>query len=180
VIESGLAARTRRRHHQVTQLLEQGHTLRQICRQLGLSRGTVRRFARAEDVEDLVPSQRHSGRVSILAPYVEYLQRRFAEGVTNAATLYAEIHALGYRGSGPLVRRYLQPLRTGATPPPRTAALTTRSISSLLLRHPDDLDETEQRQQAHVRACCRHLDRLAEHVSVRRLPELCGRAVRCR
>jgi hypothetical protein len=56
--EIGLGARTRDRHRTVHDLLAAGHTIRQICRQLSLSRGTVRRFGRAENAEDLLRGQR--------------------------------------------------------------------------------------------------------------------------
>src|SRR4030095_8409234 len=92
--DAGLSARTRDRHRRVHDLLAAGYTIRQICHQLDLARGTVRRFARTADVADLLRGQRHSSTVSVLAPFVEHLQQRWAEGITNAATLLAEIRAL--------------------------------------------------------------------------------------
>jgi transposase-like protein len=164
--EGGLTVRTRQRHQRVHELLDQGLTIREICRQLELSRGTVRRFARADQVEDLLTGRRHSDRASDLAPFTEHLHHRWADGVTDAATLHAEIRALGYRGAASTVRAYLRPLRNGGLPRSlRPTALTAREITSLLLRHPDDLDDTERQQHQHVRASCPHLDRLSEHVS---------------
>jgi transposase len=42
--------------------------------------------------------------------------------------------------------------------------LTTRQLTSLLLRHPDNLDTDEQRQLQHTRSYCEHLDQAARHV----------------
>jgi hypothetical protein len=41
-------------------------------------------------------------------PYAEYLKKRFQEGCRNAALLYREIKAQGYRGGSATVRRLLR------------------------------------------------------------------------
>jgi hypothetical protein len=53
-----LVARTEHRHNQVRTLRQEGKTIRAIMRDLGLSRGTVRRFVRADHVDDLVAKPR--------------------------------------------------------------------------------------------------------------------------
>jgi len=165
--EAGLAARTRDRHRSIHELLAAGNTLRAVCRQLNLSRGTVRRFARATNVEELLRGRRHSSRISDLATFVEHLHQRWAEGVTNAATLWTEIRALGYTGASTKVRAYVRPWRTGHPPtraPKPTKALTTRHVTGLLVRDPDTLDLDEQQQRVAVLHACPDLDRLAGHV----------------
>ena len=104
-----LATRTRERHAAVHELLAQGRTISYISRTLPLDRKTVRRFARAADVHDLLPTTR-TGR-SLLDEYAPYLRERVAGGCVDAAVLTREITVFGYRGSTKTVRRFLQPLR---------------------------------------------------------------------
>jgi transposase len=165
--DTGLAARTNDRHRAVHELLAAGQTLREICRKLNLSRGTVRRFARAEDVEELLRGQRHSSRISALDPFVEHLRQRWADGVTNASALWKEIRAFGYTGASTKVRSYVRPWRTGQTSDPGPTppkALTTRHVTGLLVRDPNTLDTDEQQQRAAVLHACPDLERLAGHV----------------
>ncbi|MDF3313910.1 ISL3 family transposase, partial [Rhodococcus sp. T2V] len=103
-------------HHRRRPLLSQGRTISYIARTLPLDRKTVRRFARAADVQDLLPTTR-TGR-SLLDEYAPYLRERVAGGCVDAAVLTREITAFGYRGSAKTVRRFLQPLRTAHTAPP--------------------------------------------------------------
>jgi transposase len=109
-----------------------------ISQTLRLDRKTVRRFARAGSVAELLTA--HPTRGSVLDDYVAHLQQRWAAGVTDAVALTAEITALGYRGSVKTVRRYLQPLRIGATAAPRPPTPpTVREVTGWLTRHPDSL-----------------------------------------
>jgi transposase len=159
-----LVPRTRQRYEQVQTLLAQGMTIRSIQRTLGLARGTVRRFARAVTVDELL-AKPHTGRPSILDEHLDYLHARWNDGVTNATVLFAEIRARGYRGTAATLRTYLQPLRAATRPvtaPPRPPKV--RTITAWLLRHPDRLDADDRAALAEVRAACPHLDALARHV----------------
>lgn len=49
-----LVPRTRSRYQQVHASLAEGHSIRKITRRLGLTRGAVRRFARATTVDDFL------------------------------------------------------------------------------------------------------------------------------
>jgi transposase len=158
-----LVARTQHRHEQVRTLRQEGKSIRAIMRDLGLSRGTVRRFARADHVDDLL-AKPHAGRPSILDGYLDYLHRRFNEGATGTQ-LFTEIRALGYRGSAATLRTYLRPFRATRTAPPAPRPPKVRKIVTWLMRHPDHLDSEDRASLAAVWAACPHLDALAAHVT---------------
>jgi hypothetical protein len=133
-------------------------------RQLGLARGTVRRFARASNVDEIL-AKPHPKRPRILDDHADYLRERLAAGVTNAVTLFAELRERGYRGSTTTLRTYLRPLRAAAgRPPAPRRPPKTRQLTSWILTHPDRLDDND-REHAQARAACPHLDALATHVS---------------
>jgi transposase len=133
-------------------------------RELGLVRGTVRRFARAASVEELV-AKPLEGRVSILDAFKPYLHERWNAGITNMLQLHREIQEQGYHGGYQPVRTYLGAFRAGSGAPPVSAPPKTRRISTWILRRPDSLDADEHAQLADIRVRCPDLDRLATHVT---------------
>lgn len=156
------ADRTRARHASVHSLLEAGHSLRSVQRQLGMAWHTVKRFADAAKPEDLFTGQ-WQNRSSVLDDYKPYLDDRWNEGVTNAWKLWEEIVPLGYKGSYQRVRAYLREKRT--SPRPVTARPPSpRAVAGWILRHPDTLAEPEQVQLKTVRTNCPELDALTRHV----------------
>ena len=159
-----LAIRARERHEAIHDLLAQGRNYTQISEMLGLTRHTVRKFARAATAGQVVtgPSPR-SSRLDRFAPY---LQQRWDQGCTDAAQLFAEIQAKGYSGSKRSVRRYLQPLRAALTtpvlpPPPPTVREVTRWITS----HPDHLTDEETAKLSQVKARSVQLNATAGHIT---------------
>jgi transposase len=151
---------------QVQALRAQGKGIKAIARELGLARETVRRFARAEHLDDLLATAHIGARPSILDPYIDYLHQRWAEGATSATELFTEIRAAGYSGSYGTLRDYLRPFRALLTPPPTTPRPPkVRHITSWLLRHPDELSADDQLRLKEIRAGCPHLDALADHVT---------------
>jgi transposase len=131
---------------------------------MGLDRATVRRFARAGSVDELLVKA--TSRESRLDEFKPYLHQRWNDGITDAAVLHAELRERGWAGSVQTVRRYLAPFRkTSATAAPPPAVPKTRQITKLLLTRPDHLDSDEQEQLAGIRAQCPHLDALAGHVT---------------
>ncbi|TDC17841.1 ISL3 family transposase [Actinomadura bangladeshensis] len=169
-----VAARTRQRHAAVHALIDQGRSRQQIARELGLSRNTVRRFARAADPDDLLVHTGTGRRTKELAAYDAYLRRRWGQGCTNAAQLYQELRSQGYRGAATTVRQYLQPWRTAppaapSTTPPaapvRHRATTVRQATGWFLRHPAHLDPGDQHRLDALCAASPQLNALRTHVS---------------
>lgn len=143
--EQRLVVRTRERYTAVQQLVSKDVSLSAIGRKLSLDRRTVRRFARASEVEELLTTA--ESRTSLLDEFKPYLHQRFHAGCTDAARLTREIMKLGYRGSDKTVRRYLQPLRdadTALTLPP--IAPTIRQVTGWLTRRPDRLTDDDRTQ----------------------------------
>ncbi|MFV9452214.1 ISL3 family transposase [Rhodococcus sp. NM-2] len=142
-IDGRLVTRTRERHAAVRQLASQGMSISAIGRKLSLDRRTVRRFARATEVEELLTKA--ESRASLLDEFKPHLHERFNAGCTDAARLTREIALLGYRGSDKTVRRYLQPLRSARDPlPSGPTAPSVRQATGWLTRHPDRLTDDER------------------------------------
>ncbi len=153
---SPIEARIRERHAIVHSLLDQGHGIREIARELHMGGNTVRRTAHAETPEQLLTG-RQQPRPSQLDPYKAYLDKRWAEGVTNAIRLHAELAELGYRGNYQIISDYLRPRRrqrirvVGPAPP------GARQVTGWMMRHPDHLRDDERRQFNVILARCPEL-----------------------
>ncbi|MBV9279855.1 MAG: ISL3 family transposase [Chloroflexi bacterium] len=171
-VEGERAARRARRlerYETVRAMREQGVSINDIARQLGLGRHTVRRFLRAEAFPERA---RPAPRPGLLSPYEPYLRERWEAGCQNAQLLFEEIRDRGFTGSASYVRHYLarwrsepsKPGRKGknATPsPPASPAirpLSPRQASWLLVRPATSLDAEDQ---AHVEELCRSSPEIA-------------------
>lgn len=169
-----LAERTRERYAAVQQCLARGLSRSAISRELNLDRQTVRRFANATCVEELLATAEH--RLTKLDPYIDLVNRRWNEGVTNAQTITCELRTLGFTGDVQTVRRYLKPFRMPGTsrcrpdphrrnPAPTAAAVPKpRTISRALLTHPDRLTGQDALIVKNATTECVHLERLQQHV----------------
>jgi transposase len=104
--EVALAKRVRRveRFERVQELRRQGIPIRQIARDLGMSRMAVRRYLRRERCPDWSPGRAtRSG----MDAHREWIDARIAEGRNNASELHRELASRGVRLSYATVRRYL-------------------------------------------------------------------------
>ena len=160
-----IAVRTRGRHADVRRLLDAGHSISAIAAELGLSRNTVRRFARAADPGELLACDGTGRRPSMLQDYEPYLRERWNSGCTNAAQLWREIRALGYPGSCRGVRGYLARFR-GTTPMPAPAVKPpkTRTVTRWIMTRPGDLDTEDQARLDTILASSPELAAVTTHV----------------
>jgi transposase len=90
-------------------LHQQGYTIKQIARELGLARNTVRKALR----EEHSPQYAHrTPRASKLDPYKDYLRLRLEQvPLISGVRLYQEIQTQGYTGEMSILRDFLRPLR---------------------------------------------------------------------
>jgi transposase len=165
--ERRLVVRTRERFAAVQQLVTEGQSLNQICQQLHLDRGTVRRFARATSVEELLVKA--TNRTGKLDGHVDHLQARFHQGITDAVVLHDEIRQRGFTGSVQTVRRYLHPLRATAPRPscpavPRPEVPKPRHLTRWIMTDPRHLKPEHADQLAHALTSCPELQATANHV----------------
>ena len=95
------------------ELKGEGHSIRGISRELGISRNTVRRYVRSPEVPK---AKTRSKRGSKLDPYTGYIDERLSEGLDNCVVLLREIRELGYDGSYPTLTSYVRPRRRPRQP----------------------------------------------------------------
>jgi transposase len=166
--DGALVQRTRERYEAVHALLTQGKGVKTIVRELGLARGTVRRFARASSVEELLTVPL-TGRPSLLDEHLDHVHQRWNDGVTTAMTLYRELQQRGFCGSYGTVRDHVKDLRDPDTPPERTTPpgrpVKARTLAGWILRRPDTLKTEEKDDLEQARDRCPHLNALAGYVT---------------
>lgn len=161
--ERPLVTRTKERYAAVQQLLSDGSSLEGICRTLRLDRSTVRRFARATSIEELLVNA--TNRSSILDRYTAHLNQRWNEGCRDSAQLHQEICALGFQGSIQTTRRYLRPFKpSGSTPTEPRPAPRPRRIVRWIMTNPGHLADEDALTLKEVRAACTELDATTRHV----------------
>lgn len=150
--EGRRAANTRRRHAAVHTLLADGISLKAIARQLQLSRGTVRKYARAANPEQLIGPNPSSG-PGRLGPFKAYLQASCDRGITDPSTLYADIRGRGYRGSLRTLQRFLVLMRRHEQTPIPAPVPSARQITAWIMRPDDKLNDQDRLGLKH--ACTR-------------------------
>ena len=139
-------ARRRVRYEDAARLRAAGASLVRIAVQLGAERKTIRRWLRAGGRS----LWRKPPRVGGLAPYLDRLERRWAEGCRNAALLWRELIPLGFSGRPGTVRRWAG-RRRKAEPQPAAGLANTplahgqpppgREVARMLMADTDTLPE---------------------------------------
>jgi transposase len=137
------------RFERIHELRRQGHSIRGIAREPGLTRKAVRRYLRRTTCQDWRPGRAtRSG----MDRYREEIDRRIAEGCTNAAELHRDLAARGCRLSYASVRRYVTK-RLAATGKSRARANaakapvpppSARQLSFEWVRRREDREEEQQ------------------------------------
>jgi transposase len=97
-------------------LSRHGAGIRQIARELGISRNTVRAYLRGAAIQRQA-SGRAPGRPRKLAPYEDWIRRRVEAAAPirlPATVLHREVAAMGFDGTARTVRRFV----AGLYPPP--------------------------------------------------------------
>jgi transposase len=147
------------RYAEATEMRQRGAKLREVAAAVGVSTRTLRRWERRGSYPERTDCQRQS----ILAPFLPYLARRWAEGCHNALGLWRELRAQGFRGSKEIVRyhisrwraqlpvhlRYARGVRT--TPPQALTPPSPRRAAWMLLKADSEL-KTEHR--AFIESLC--------------------------
>jgi len=138
-------------YQRIHELHDSGMSLRKIGEELGLARGTVRKYFR-QAPEPPLPTPRPL-RASKLDPYEDYILTRLSQGCLNAAQIHREITDMGFSGGRSNVKAYVAHLRkstaNGATPTKRSEraqVLSPRALRWLLGRSRKDLEPAEQTQ----------------------------------
>jgi transposase len=137
---TGRAQQRAERYRQIQEYTQQGKSQPEIARLLGIARGTVIRYQRAETVPGSAPRERPRE----IDRYVPYLRERWEAGEHNVRILWEAIRTRGFGGSFHYLGRYLTQWRTesGRTgrPSPHPVLTPTvlprrqRSVSARRLR----------------------------------------------
>src|SRR5262249_41139309 len=105
---TGRAIQRAERYRQVQEYTRQGKSQPDIARLLGIARGTVIHYQRAETVPGSAPRER----VREIDQYLPYLRERWEAGEHNVRILWEAIRAQAFGGSFHYLGRYLTQWRT--------------------------------------------------------------------
>jgi transposase len=86
----------------------EGKSIREIARQTGHSRNTIRRYLRAESIPEKKPRK---PRGSKLDPFKPFLKERLQEGIYNCEVLYELLKDRGYTGGRTILKDYVKNFR---------------------------------------------------------------------
>jgi transposase len=127
-------------------LSKQGMKNAQISRTLGIHRHTVEKYLAFK----APPQRRHfTKKVSAIAPYEDYILKRWKEGCHNAMQIHREISEQGYPGAYQNVvriTRYLKEQEVLGEPLPDTLpGISASQAAGILVKRPENRSEEELR-----------------------------------
>jgi len=158
--------RTQWRWCEIHALRVQGLSMAVIARRLGLDFKTVRRYLRADSIEQLVAG---GVRASKLDPFKPYLHQRLTTSVRSATALHAEIVKQGYTGSYNTVERYLKPMRRSdavtLAQVPRNRPPPVRQVTAWITGLPGHLDTADEARIKAIRSRGPQVDAAVRHVA---------------
>jgi transposase len=135
----------------VCEMHQQGRSGHDIAADLGLARGTVRKYLQIEGPVRIAPRAR---KPSLLDPYYEYLCQRWNEETPTALQLFEELQEKGFQGGLSIVKDFVTRLRRGLPglkQPPQSiklretpSMLSARELRWLLAKREDDLTSEEK------------------------------------
>ncbi|MFJ6138452.1 ISL3 family transposase [Kitasatospora sp. NPDC092286] len=157
-----LVARTRERYAAVQERLADGKSLAAIGRELRLDHSTVRRFARAGEIDELLVKA--VNRQSILDKYKSYLHQRWNEGCHDIPLLHRELRELGFPGGVQTVRRHLREAKQHGLPSVSRPVPRPRRVVRWIMTDPARLTADDAQELKEIRADYPHLDATAGHV----------------
>jgi transposase len=137
-------ARRQARYEEAARLQADGVPLSRIAALLGAERKTVRGWLRRGHAA-LWSKPKRGG---VLAPHVAFLDRRWAEGCHNAAQLWRELVALGFRGRPSTLRKWARQRRATEPHPTKGPASvwqlpSRRRVAHLLMADAATLGKAE-------------------------------------
>ncbi len=166
-----LVARTAERYAAVQALLADGQSLAGIGRTLRLDHSTVRRFARASSLDELLAKA--TGRLSVLDEYKPFLHARRLGGCHDIPQLHRGLRERGFTGRVQCLRRcfraFRPPRRPGrkqqpvSRPQPRPVP-KPRRVVRWIMTNPQHFAPTDAAELKEIRMACPHLDAAARHV----------------
>ena len=162
-------ARRQARYEDAVRLRAAGASIARIAAQLGAERKTIRRWLRAGG-----PSLwRKPPWVGGLAPYLDRLERRWAESCHNAALLWRELIPLGFTGRPGTVRRWAGQRRKAEPHPAAGLANghppSNREVARMLMADAETLSEAGRTFTSTLLA---QVAGLAESIAVAKRPDL--------
>jgi transposase len=144
--------------------VRQSASQREIARNCGLGRQTVRHWVSAHSF----PERRPSSHSTTVDQYHEYLERRWQQGCHNAAQLWRELRDQGFAGQSRIVRDWIrkhcgsQRYRAGQQPSASTPRRSSpRQVAWLLLKQPEDA-------RSYLEELCRRSPEIATCASLAR------------